>query len=676
LRGDNNTAANELTGGDGNDTYWLGLGDKVVEVATTAGGSDTIYTSVMSIDLNFPDFANAENVTLRGSIAGLNATGNSAANVLSGEFNTTGNTLNGGDGDDTYNVGLSDTVVEAATTAGGIDTINTSAISIDLTSLSFANAENVSLTGAASGLNATGSAANNTLRGDLNSTVNTLTGLDGNDIYYVGAGDIVVEAANGGIDSVYSFSSSFTLSANVENGLVFGAATGLNITGNSGDNRLFADQNANANVLTGGDGNDTYTVGTGDRVVELLTGGYDRVITSEISIDATTAEFANIEEIELRGALILSATGNAGSNVIFAEGNTAANILTGLAGDDRYVIGAGDTIVELANGGNDTVFSNSISLNLASYANVESVHIIGSMVGLNAIGNAGNNMLSGEDNATANSLTGLAGNDTYRVGAGDKIFETATGGNDTVASGTMNLNLASYANVENIQLDGSTAWSATGNIKANTINGEFNSAANVLSGLAGDDTYFVGAGDKIIETATGGRDTVVSSTIGLDLRSANYVNVEQAVLQGTAAFYVTGNAKSNLLQGNDGNNIIWGGAGNDTLTGGAGRDTFAFKTVSDSGTTNASRDVITDFVHGADRIDLSVIDANAKVAGNQAFSFLAAKGAAFTGRAGQLHYVASGANTLIEADTNGDGVADFQLFLIGSKILTGSDFIL
>ena len=71
------------------------------------------------------------------------------------------------------------------------------------------------------------------------------------------------------------------------------------------------------------------------------------------------------------------------------------------------------------------------------------------------------------------------------------------------------------------------------------------------------------------------------------------------------------------------------------MTGGAGADDFDFNTVAEMGN-GATRDVITDFAHLSDDIDLSTIDANGAAAGNTAFTFLAANGAAFTGAAGQL----------------------------------------
>ena len=153
----------------------------------------------------------------------------------------------------------------------------------------------------------------------------------------------------------------------------------------------------------------------------------------------------------------------------------------------------------------------------------------------------------------------------------------------------------------------------------------------------------------------------------------------------SAANLVVGNAIANLLDGgagNDrivagiGNDIVRGGLGRDVMTGGSGRDVFDFNLYQD--TRNSAPDIITDFRHGEDRIDLAGIDANLKVGGNQAFSYIAAK--AFSGHAGELmvvHY-GSGASstTRIYGDLNGDTYADVQIQLVGHINLTKGDFIL
>ncbi len=116
------------------------------------------------------------------------------------------------------------------------------------------------------------------------------------------------------------------------------------------------------------------------------------------------------------------------------------------------------------------------------------------------------------------------------------------------------------------------------------------------------------------------------------------------------------------------------------MTGGAGADDFDFNRVAEIGK-GATRDVIKDFAHLIDDIDLSTIDANG-VAPGHAFTFLAAQGTAFTGAAGQLRWFRQDLagtvsdRTIIEGDINGNAVADFQLQLAGLKTLTAADFVL
>ena len=105
--------------------------------------------------------------------------------------------------------------------------------------------------------------------------------------------------------------------------------------------------------------------------------------------------------------------------------------------------------------------------------------------------------------------------------------------------------------------------------------------ADTLQGGQGNDLYFVDeAGDRIVEAAGEGYDTVVSTftwTLGAEL--------EGLALEGSADIDGTGNALNNWMQGNAGDNVLTagegydslaGGAGNDTLDGGLGDDTYAW----------------------------------------------------------------------------------------------------
>ncbi len=139
-------------------------------------------------------------------------------------------------------------------------------------------------------------------------------------------------------------------------------------------------------------------------------------------------------------------------------------------------------------------------------------------------------------------------------------------------------------------------------------------------------------------------------------------------------FRMFGGADADILTGGAGNDTLYGGLGADTLTGGLGLDIFQYRSVAES--TPAGRDGIQDFTLG-DKIDLSRIDANTLLAGDQAFTFIGS--GAFTNHAGELNAVNTAGNIwTAPGDVDGDGVADFQLIVLVTDAhpLTGADFML
>nr|WP_301102075.1 calcium-binding protein [Propionivibrio sp.] len=543
-RGGNDTiiagaSISTLSGGQGDDSYAIDIaGDVVVEAA--GEGVDLVRASV-----SYTLAANVENLTLTGTAA-INGTGNALDNVLTG--NSAANVLTGAAGNDSYVVdNAGDIVVEAA--GEGVDLVQTS-VSYTLA----ANVENLTLTGTAA-INGTGNALDNVLTG--NSAVNTLRGGLGNDTYVVdNTGDIVVEALGEGVDLVRA-SVSYTLAANVENLTLTGTAA-INGTGNALDNVLTGNSAANtlsggagADTLRGGLGNDTFVVdNAGDIVSEALNEGTDLV---QASISYTLA--ANVENLTLTGTAAINATGNTLNNVL--TGNSAANTLTGGLGNDTYVIGAGDVVIEALNEGTDLVQS-SISYTLAD--NVENLTLTGTAA-INATGNALDNVLTG--NSAANILAGGLGSDTYVVGAGDVVIEALNAGTDLVQA---SVSYTLTDNVENLTLTGTSAINGTGNTQNNILAG--NSAANSLDGGSGADSMLGGAGndsyvvdntgDVVSENLNAGTD-LVQSSISYTLTD----NVENLTLTGATAINATGNALNNVLTGNSAANTLTGGLGND-----------------------------------------------------------------------------------------------------------------
>lgn len=190
---------------------------------------------------------------------------------------------------------------------------------------------------------------------------------------------------------------------------------------------------------------------------------------------------------------------------------------------------------------------------------------------------------------------------------------------------------------------------------------------DTLVGGLGNDTFVLNnTGDKVVEKPGQGTDTVIagfSYTLPAD--------VENLILRFTGKASGLGNALANHITGNTGDNLLDGMDGQDVLAGGGGNDTFRFS--SQYATSTSAPDLITDFSSG-DHIDLSLIDANSTVAGNQSFH-LGATG----GHAGDavLRYDAGHSRTELLLYINGDATPDATIWLSGLHVgLLSTDFLL
>jgi Ca2+-binding RTX toxin-like protein len=226
----------------------------------------------------------------------------------------------------------------------------------------------------------------------------------------------------------------------------------------------------------------------------------------------TAVNFENV----ITGSGADQIAGTDGDNYI--SGGSGADFMAGGLGNDTYAVdNAGDTVVEYAGQGTDTVIS---SVSYVLGASVENLTLDDMQIGslINGQGNELDNIIRG--NFARNLLAGGDGSDTLY----------GNGGNDDLI-------------------------------------GE--AGADTMYGGLGDDTYYIeNAGDHAIEAVGEGYDTV-NTTISYIMEA----NIERVYLTGVNTNDgVLGNALSNVINGNDGNNGLAGGDGNDTLYAGAGND--------------------------------------------------------------------------------------------------------
>jgi Ca2+-binding RTX toxin-like protein len=243
------------------------------------------------------------------------------------------------------------------------------------TDLLIGNSKNNILIGGAGNDTLKGAAGNDTLDGGAGA--DEMQGGTGDDVYVnptlvPGASDTIIEAADGGIDTVHSLSAfSLATLAHVENLLITGAdaaggaGNALNnlITGNQAANFLSGDagndtliggggadtlySGAGADLMKGGGGGDVYLnpdFAEGDVIIENPGGAARDAVHSATTV--SIQGIANVEDVMLTGFGDGDLTGNELGNVI--TGTVGKNKLVGREGNDTLIGGSGN---DTMNGG-------------------------------------------------------------------------------------------------------------------------------------------------------------------------------------------------------------------------------------------------------------------------------------------------------------------------------------
>ena len=422
--------------------------------------------------------------------------------------------------------------------------------------------------------------------------------------------------------------------------LLSGSSAADSLSGGAPDDRIYGLGGADSlsggtgdDILRGGDGRDILDGGTGLDTADY--GDKTLGVKIELTPSDTVAYVGGVAEDTLRN--IENLTGGAGADTL--TGNGLANVILGGDGDDRLKGGLGADTLDGGAGSDTADYSDktaaiSVSLNGAADAVVKVGGLAEDILRNveNLTGGAGADSLVGD--AKDNSFAGGAGDDFMRGGGGHDVLDGGAGV-DTADYQDKSQSVAVSLNINNAVTVyvGGVAEDTLSNVE--NVNG--GSAGDTLTGDTKDNTFY----------GYGGADSL-SGGLGKDL--------------------LVGGDGADSLNGGDGADTLVGGAGADLLTGGTGVDTFRFLALSDS--TPAAMDRITDYVAG-EVIDLSALDANSQLAGDQAFKLVSS----FSHAAGQLMLSYADGVTTVLADVNGDAVADFA-FQINGKLASTSGWIL
>lgn len=395
-----------------------------------------------------------------------------------------------------------------------------------------------------------GSDGNDTLRdagaAAAASLVDTMSGGLGDDTYVVTrANDIIVEAANAGIDTVRTDLATYLLPTEVEN-LVYTGLLGIAATGNALGNTFSGFDGVS--TINGGDGSDT-AVFTGLLAQHTVTVNADGSITltdTRTGSPDGAATFTNVENFRFSDGLTLT------------RDQLGVAIVYGTEGNDTLTSSVTGAII-YGLGGNDILTANADGQTLDGGAGADTLN----------------------DNArTGAKLIGGADNDTFIVNSlGTIITEAAGGGTDAVQTSLSSFALP--ANVEALAYTGTSSFTATATAAGQSISGGASADtlgdggfANVtLRGQGGSDTFNVSLASTIVNELAGSTNATVNTTLASYTLGANIQNL---VRTGTGAFTGVGNGLANTMTGGVGNDTFTGGAGNDLLNGGGGTNTAVY----------------------------------------------------------------------------------------------------
>ena len=400
--------------------------------------------------------------------------------------------------------------------------------------------------------------------------------LDGNGI---GAGDVAVSFQDWQIaDPAKAFNERIQYQ-------LTGTGNANVITGGDLDDTI--DGGAGADQLSGGAGNDRIIADNADTLISGGAGTDTMVLAASASF--TAAEINTVENVELASGVELTLDY---SDVTGQDNVSAVTGVNGGATEKLIVIGKGA-------GQGPAVLDFSAS-------NITLTDVLLEVQGGSAV----------------ETITGTTSADIIRGGAGADALTGGAGSDTYVYTGTVDVNAAETitegagdGTADRLRVDGTTDFSvmAAANfdeIEELEITGAF-TATFTGAQLTGEALTLYGDGNStqaVIVTATAGGTTDLSNISG----DASWTDgTDTVTINGAdgSAETIKGSQLSDIINGGSGDDIITGGTGADTITGGTGADKFVYTATTDTATANviADMDVLDGFETASDVIDLTAL---------------------------------------------------------------------
>ncbi|WP_439595147.1 hypothetical protein [Falsiroseomonas sp.] len=493
---------------------------------------------------------------------------------------------------------------------------------------------------------------------------NTLLGGDGDDVLDGEAGDDLILGGLGA-DEI-SGGEGFDLAGYGQDtvGVTVSLASGVGLGGAAEGDQLFDFEG-----LLGGSGTDSLT---GDEAANLLSGdeGAD-TLTGAGGADSLVGGCGN--DLLLGGAGGDSLVGGDGFDTVSYAGSASVTVSLasglGIGGHS-----AGDTLsgVEAVIGGNGSDLLTGDALDNALSGEGGNDVLTGGDGNDTLTGGLGNDQLNG--GAGADRLTGGAGKDTLTGGSGADSF-VWTAASDSLATAAGRDVVVDWGQEDVVDLSGFDANIVLADAQSFiyrgvTANANDAKAGELWSYQFGGNTFLVGGVD-----GDAARDFQIQLNGLHSFQGTNFDGVRLSLTGTSGSDTLLGGELNDTLAGGGGEDLIVGGLGRDSLAGGGGNDVFVWNSVEESQPTGGGRDVITDFNLG-DLIDLSGIDADAILDGEQSFVFGGLAADMNNVAVGEVYYYQFSGRTFVIAGVDADAERDFQIELSGSRTLTAADFVL